>query len=199
MARFFGIDYLEFGNIQKQNAYSLKCGWCDTVVSPNEGYEVTSNNNVIGYIYVCPNCGEVILYNYLYGDTFPQAKYGESFKKLPKDVNKLYEECRDCYSVGAYTSVLLLARKLLMHIAVDCGAEEDKSFAEYVNYLDENHFVPPNSKNLLDFIRKQGNEPNHQIVIKKEEDAKKILKFLSIILAFVYEFADEQGGANEQS
>ena len=46
------------------------------------------------------------------------------------------------------------------------GSWRDKSFAEYVNYLDENHFIPPNSRNLLDFIRKQGNEPNHQIVIK---------------------------------
>lgn len=177
-----------------------KCAWCNTMVSPNEGFTIYDALDFrIGYAYICPNCGEIILYNENNETTFPQAKFGESFSKLPEDVNKIYEECRDCYSVGAYTSVLLLARKLLMHIAVDCGAKEDKSFVEYVNYLDENHFVPPNSKNLLDFIRKQGNEPNHQIVIKEKEDAEKVLKFLSIILSFVYEFADEQGGANEQN
>lgn len=182
---------------QGVSSHKCKCAWCNSIVSPNKGLSINDKNNYrIGYIYVCPNCGEIILYNRIYNEVFPQAKFGDSFSKLPKDVNKIYEECRDCYSVGAYTSVLLLARKLLMHIAVDCSAEEDKSFAEYVNYLDENHFVPPNSRSLLDFIRKQGNEPNHQIVIKTKEDAEKILKFMSIILTFVYEFADEQGGAN---
>lgn len=174
-----------------------KCAWCDTIVSPNEGISIYDVfHHKLGYIYICPNCEEIILYNENNETTFPQAKFGDSFLKLPEDVNVIYEECRDCYSVGAYTSVLLLARKLLMHIAVDCGAKEDKKFAEYVNFLDENHFVPPNSKKLLEFIREQGNEPNHQIVIKEKEDAEKVLKFLSIILSFVYEFADEQGGEN---
>ena len=175
-----------------------KCAWCDTIVSPNRGLSIHNVNNYkLGYIYICPNCGEIILYrNGVNPSVFPQAKFGDGFSKLPEDVNLIYEECRDCYSIGAYTSVLLLARKLLMHIAVDCGAKEDKKFAEYVNFLDENHFVPPNSKKLLEFIREQGNEPNHQIVIKEKEDAEKVLKFLSIILSFVYEFADEQGGAN---
>jgi len=199
MKKFFDNDWNKFEETYVVDAYSLRCGWCDTVVSPNQGYEVKNTGNTVGYIYVCPHCNEVILYNRFSQDTFPQSKYGDSFHKLPKDVNAIYEECRDCFSVGAYTSVLLLARKLLMHIAVDCGAKADKKFVEYVNYLDDNHYIPPNSKKLLEFIREQGNEPNHQIVIKNKEDAEKILKFLSIILAFVYEFADEQGGENGQN
>ncbi len=197
MKKFFDNNWNKFDEAYDVDANSLRCGWCDSVVSPNQGYRVENNNNTVGYIYICPNCNEVILYKY-FDEVFPKSKYGDSFKKLPKDVNMLYEECRECYSVGAYTSVLLLARKLLMHIAVDCGAEENKNFVEYVNYLDENHYIPPNSKKLLEFIRKQGNEPNHQIVIKNKDDAEKILKFLSIILTFVYEFADEQGGENGQ-
>ena len=198
MNRFFDSDLNCFGKSYNIETFSLKCGWCDTVVSPNKGYGVFNNNNEVGYIYICPNCNEVILYDRIYDRVFPQSKFGDSFKKLPKDVNAIYEECRDCYSVGAYTSVLLLARKLLMHVAVDFGAEENKSFVEYVDYLDTNHFIPPNSKKLLEFIRKQGNEPNHQIVIKEKEDAEKVLKFLFIILSFVYEFADEQGGEDDK-
>lgn len=196
MNKFFNNYFNTFNRAENVDSSKVKCAWCGSIVSPNRGYTIYHNTNVSGYVYICPNCNEIILYNRFNQTVFPQAKFGDSFSKLPKDINTIYEECRDCYSVGAYTSVLLLARKLLMHIAVDCGAEEDKSFAEYVNYLDENHFVPPNSRSLLDFIRKQGNEPNHQIVIKTKEDAEKILKFMSIILTFVYEFADEQGGAN---
>ena len=79
-------------------------------------------------------------------------------------------------------------RKLLMHIAVEQGAEEGKSFVSYVEFLDENHWIPPNGKEWVDAIRKGGNEANHEIVVATEDDAKQLLDFVEMLLKFVYEF-----------
>jgi hypothetical protein len=178
----------------------IKCGWCDSIISPNRGYEVKSRISglVFGYIYICPNCNEIILYRG--GCYYPQESYGKVVKNLPKDVESIYEECRNCFSIGAYTSISLLARKLLMHICVQEGAEPDKSFKYYVEYLEKNNYIPPKSKHILTFIKDEGNEANHQIIIKKKEDAEKILDFVSMILIFIYEYADEKSdSANGES
>lgn len=79
-------------------------------------------------------------------------------------------------------------RKLLMHIAVEQGADEGKSFMSYVGYLDENHWIPPNGRGWVDAIRKNGNEAAHEIVIAAEDDAKLLLDFVEMLLKFVYEF-----------
>ena len=136
MNKFYNSSLNTFNRADTVESNRVKCAWCNSIISPNEGYIVFRGQYRSGYIYICPNCNEVILYNKERQTVFPQAKFGDSFSKLPEDVNAIYEECRDCYSVGAYTSVILLARKLLMHIAVDCGAEENKTFVEYVDYLE---------------------------------------------------------------
>jgi len=41
------------------------------------------------------------------------------------EVNK----ARECTSAGAYTTTVLAFRKLIMHIAVERGAEENKNVA----------------------------------------------------------------------
>ena len=45
-----------------------------------------------------------------------------------------------------------------MHIAVAKGADEGKSFQTYVNYLADNHFVPPDARIWVDHIRQKSNE-----------------------------------------
>lgn len=83
-----------------------------------------------------------------------------------------------------------------MHIAVEQGADEDKSFKYYVDYLSDNNFIPPNGKQWVDFIRESGNVANHQIVIKEKEETEKVITFLSSLLLFIYELPAEmsQGG-----
>ena len=80
-----------------------------------------------------------------------------------------------------------------MHIAVNAGANSGASFVEYVDYLVNNHFAPPNSKDWIDKIRSHGNEANHEIVIKKKEDAEEIMTFLEMLLKFIYEFPARAG------
>jgi len=108
----------------------------------------------------------------------------------------LHNEIRDATAAGANTAAVLAARKVLMHIAVELGADEGKNFTVYVDYLVDNHYAPPNSKSWVDKIRQVGNEANHEIVIMGPTEAANIIKFIEMLLLFNYEFpaGDEPEG-----
>ena len=91
-------------------------------------------------------------------------------------------------SVSAYTASVLACRKLLMNIAVAQGAAEGKKFAEYVQYLADNGYVPPNGKGWVDHIRKKGNEATHEIPHMERGDAEELIAFAEMLLKFIYEF-----------
>jgi hypothetical protein len=74
-----------------------------------------------------------------------------------------------------------------MNIAVSEGALQGKSFVEYVNFLNDNSYIPPKGKPWVDAIRKLGNEANHSIEFKTPEEAKLILTFTEMLLKFIYE------------
>jgi len=75
-----------------------------------------------------------------------------------------------------------------MHLAVEKGAPQGKSFLEYVEYLSQKGYVPPDGKAWVDYIRTKGNEANHEIKIMSADDAKRLITFLEMLLKFVYEF-----------
>lgn len=75
-----------------------------------------------------------------------------------------------------------------MHIAVAEGAEEGLSFVRYVEYLADKGYVPPHGIVWVDYIRKRGNEANHEITIMTYEDAKALVSFVEMLLRFIYEF-----------
>ena len=81
----------------------------------------------------------------------------------------------------------MVCRKLLMHIAVEEGADEDKSFKYYVDWLEESHYIPPNGKDVVEYIREKGNEANHEIVPMEKEDAEALIGFLELFMRFIYE------------
>ena len=151
---------LVFEHADNVESYSLKCGYCGTVVSPNRGYSLVSNYEKI-YVYKCPLCTNPIIYNTYTKETFPGSIFGRNVKGLPENIQTLYDECRTNYSNKCYTSSQMIARTLLMHIAVEQGAKEGETFAKYIDYLDNNHYIPPNGKDWVDFIRKSGNVANH--------------------------------------
>ena len=74
-----------------------------------------------------------------------------------------------------------------MNIAVTEGADEGKSFIDYVTYLNDKNFIPPKGKSWVDAIRKLGNEANHSIQFKSPEEAKLVLTFTEMLLRFIYE------------
>ena len=78
-----------------------------------------------------------------------------------------------------------------MHIGVEKGADENKGFKYYVNYLADKHYVPPNGKDWVQHIVDKGNEANHEIVLMQKEDAETLITFLEMLLRLVYEFPEK--------
>ena len=82
----------------------------------------------------------------------------------------------------------MICRKILMNIAVDKGAKSGKGFYDYVEYLDQKNFIPPDGKEWVDYIRKRGNEANHEIQLMEAEDAQALIYFVEMLLRFIYQF-----------
>lgn len=75
-----------------------------------------------------------------------------------------------------------------MNIAVEEGAEADKTFAHYVDFLAAKGFVPLNGKAWVDHIRKIGNVAAHQIELMSAQQSSELITFVEMLLRFIYEF-----------
>lgn len=175
---------------------SYVCGYCGEYISSNEGYYLTRQEIIgpsnEGFIYICHHCNKPTFFNRC-GQT-PGAIYGEHFAKEIFDddlIYELYEESRKCMEINAFTSVGMCCRKLLMHIAVNCGAKVGLNFIEYVDFLDSNGYLPTNCKKWVDIIRSKGNEANHEITLLTEEDGKQLLNFVQMIISVIYKMPYE--------
>ena len=176
------IPWLAWARLDSNNPKRYICGYCGTETGTTHGYNASG---VIHRIYICTHCGLPTLF---YSDQqVPGSDEAVQFHDLPDDIQKVYQEIASSIQNGNNTAAVLLSRKLLMHIAVEQGAEEGKQFAHYVTYLTEKGFVPPNANKLLEFIRQIGNQKNHEIVLASAIEAKKTLKFIESILQFAYE------------
>lgn len=183
---------MSFGwyNTSSIGNHGWDCGYCGRRVGGDVGYH-DDTMPVNKRIYICPHCmnptafvrdGDGIVRQY------PGAVYGNEVENLPSSVGALYNEVRRCIQYTSYTSAVLAMRKLLMHVAVEQGAEENQKFIEYVNFLDGNGWIPPSGKEWIDEIRKTGNEATHEIVLMNEDDAKQLLDFTEMLLKIIYEF-----------
>lgn len=178
-------------DLQTVSSASFVCGYCNSAISSDKAYTAhpPSYSTRNPHIYICHVCNKP---TFVWGEkTTPAAALGNPVDKLPADIEAIYSEIRYSTSVNSYTAAVLAARKLLMHIAVEKGAEAGKKFVTYVNYLESNHYTPPNSTSWVDKIRQLGNEANHEIVIMTKDDALLIIKFLEMLMKFIYEFPDE--------
>ena len=81
------------------------------------------------------------------GFQLPGFLYGKDIDNLPQEIKYLYNEARECFKAGAYTGVVLLARKCLANVAIYFGAEDGQKFIIYVDYLTNNGYIAPKSKN----------------------------------------------------
>jgi hypothetical protein len=117
----------------------------------------------------------------------PAALIGENIDGLPGDVRAAYEEARKTAGVAAYTSSELMCRKILMHIAVDKGADEGKTFVAYLDFLKSTGYVTPPMAPWVDLIRSHGNESTHRLQPASRERAMNTLAFTAQLLKLVYE------------
>lgn len=166
------------------------CGYCNFFVSSEKGLIYRDTQTIFGHIYVCPNCDKPTYFD-LKDKQTPGSAFGNPVSGIPEDnknINELYEEARICTANNAFTSAVLSCRKLLMHIAVSKGDKEGKKFIEYIEYLSNKGFIPPDGRDWVDQIREKGNEANHEIVIMNKDDAEELISFIEMLLKFIYEF-----------
>jgi len=180
----------EWQSIGKLPPRQYKCGYCGKEVASKEGFWWNrggyNDPRVEPKIYICPGCG---CPTYFEKNTqTPAPLVGNDVEALPDNVDAMYREARQCAQAGAYTACVLACRKLLMHIAVQQGADEGQSFFQYVEYLARSGYVPPNGRAWVDHIRQKGNEANHEIVLMSRDDALELLSFLEMLLKFIFEF-----------
>ena len=198
-------------NVQSQNytahvvtkfpkAQPCFCGHCNKSIGLDVFFEVfhktvveqggrkTEKPVVDYYVGQCPICGKPVILDANTSSVLPPVKSFAEVEGLPNDIEILYNEMRDAYSVQAYTCYVITGRTLMANIAVEQGAEDGKGFVYYVNYLVDNFLPKSNSKPWVDKVRQLGNDSAHHLVIADQEMAKTSLKFLEAILKNVYEF-----------
>jgi len=170
------------------------CWNCGNKVASNKGYRSYNSNRdyTKAKIYICHNCGSPNVFDTI-GNPIISKKPGKFIYKLPDDIKTVYEEARSCLSVEAYTGAIMLFRKIIMNMAVEESAEENKNFKYYIDYLCDNGYVHKKQVKQADTIRELGNSANHQIECRSKEEAESMLKFIEFLLLNNYEFADEEG------
>jgi hypothetical protein len=178
-----------WANLQNIGAKEYRCGYCDAFVSSTLGMQIVNPqaaNMVVGTIRVCPNCQRPTFFE---GNRQqPGVAFGGKVDHIPSDVDCLYQEARKCTSAGAHTAAILACRKILMHTAVNKGAEPGKSFLEYVEFLAQKGYITADAKGWVDAIRTKGNEANHEIKLMNQEDAEDLLTLVEMLLKIIYEF-----------
>lgn len=173
----------EWSSLSQLQPRDYICGHCGKGIGPDKGY---CHQRMAWTIYICTFCAKPTIF--LNVDQFPGVPFGQQVEHVPKDIQILYDEARRCMSVNAFTSKVLLSRKILMHLAVERGAKVGESFIFYVEYLAEKGYVPPDGKLWVDHIRINGNDANHEIKVFTKEEGELLLTFLEMLLKFIYEF-----------
>jgi hypothetical protein len=167
---------------------------CGMNVSSDYGIQIGNypdgSGDYTGGIHICPNCGAPTFFPLITSEQYPGIKLGNDIKGLSENLEKIYGEARECFKNRCYTSVVLICRKILMHLACELGAEKGKTFIQYVNFLFESHYISPKSKDWVDHIREKGNEANHEISICDEKSAKQLIMFIEMLLKTNYEYPD---------
>lgn len=115
---------------------------------------------------------------------------------LPADGGTVWGEVRDCLGVGAYTSAVMMCRKLLMHVAVahglppKDGSNRAPNFAQCVNHLQAEGIITRKMRPWVDRIKDVGNEANHEIAPVTRESAIDVATFTQKLLELAYEMDD---------
>lgn len=166
------------------------CGYCSHRVASDRGWKLFSESDgrQSGGAYVCPECRCPTFIFPEGSGQYPDVAYGSPVPNVPNELHRLYEEARSCTASGCYTSAVLTLRKMLMNIAAAKGADEGLQFIAYVNFLETNHYTPPNSREWVDHIRKKGNEATHEIALMTADDARELVTFVEMLLRFNFEF-----------
>jgi hypothetical protein len=159
----------------------LLCGFCSTKTLSTRSIDFVRPNEALPSVMIlfCANCLLPNLLNLADSEQFPQsADLRQLGLAVDPQVRILFNEAVTCHTVGAYTASVLCSRKLLMNVAVSCGAEEGATFREYVDFLTDEGYAPRRS-DWIDIVRQVGNEATHSIALVDRSTSLLMLKFMS--------------------
>ena len=187
------MNKINWNGLSNLVSRSYDCGYCGNSIASQIGYWGNYFSDKEVTIYICHKCYKPT--SFILGEQIPGASFGRKVSHINDQfIEMLYEEARVCCAANAYTAAVMLCRKLLMNIAIKEGAKPNLSYTAYVDYLNDNNYIPPNGRGWVDAIRKMGNEANHKVEFKSDEDARLILTFTEMLLKFIYEMPGLLGG-----
>lgn len=181
----------DWNGISNQSPKSFICWHCNNRVSSEKAYASYIPAHYKSYIFICPHCNAPNIYD----DENKQVMLplpGEEIKKLPELIEKNYDEIRKCMQSGCFNAAIMMMRKMIMNLAVEEGAEEGKTFVEYINFLCDEGVVPKKSKSKADSVRDLGNSANHEIEDRSQQEAENCFEFIELLLKVNYEFSDDE-------
>jgi hypothetical protein len=183
-------------NVETLESNAFTCGFCGHLVSSDVGYHPFDPYAKNWNIFICSHCKKPTFF--CNGKQHPGVSPGADVGSLPNEIEKLYLEARNSVAADAPTASVLAPRKLLMNIAVSKGAQEGKQFVEYVEYLAEKGYVPPDGRGWVDHIRSKGNEANHKIALMTHTEAKELIDFSEMLLKLIFDFPGRLPGSQKQ-
>lgn len=181
------------------NNLNLKCGNCNSRFSlKNYPYAsvmgVQNDQTAIIYFAIagCPSCNWITVNILETG--YPRSLIlnpdikSELLNKIKEPyLKQLFEEFSNCFTLGLNSAFTLLARKILMHIAVSEGADKNKSFKYYAEYINSENLLGKKWDKHIVAIEELGNSENHEIKIASTEELKLVKAIIIKLLENIYE------------
>jgi len=180
-----------WGDIPNQNPKSFICWNCNNKVASEKAYASYLPPHDRSYIFICPHCNAPNIYDDESNPVILPLP-GKEIKKLPELIEKNYDEIRKCMQAGCFNAAIMMMRKMIMNIAVEEGAEEGKTFTEYIDFLCSEGIVPKKSRSKADSVRELGNSANHEIENRSLNEAENCFEFIELLLKVNYEFSDDE-------
>ena len=161
----------------------FECAYCGNRVGFKRGFVIRGQGET--FIAICYLCNRPTYFES--GRRYPGLAPGRPVEGVMQEVADLYDEARNAAGVGAYTTSVIACRKILMNVAVSEQAAEGLTFVECINHLEGQHLFSPKMRPFVDYIRRLGNEANHEIRPKTEHDATAVIEFVGAVLRHNYE------------
>lgn len=184
---------INWSGVQNLHTMPFQCGYCMNKVASDKGWDCADvSRTLLACVRLCTMCNKPTVF-YGMSEQVPGAPFGRKVEHIPPEIEPLYQEAKRCFQVNAFTGCVLCSRAILMHIAVQHGADEGENFVNYVSFIMNNHLIPAKSKPAAEKIRTKGNAATHKIEAITKEDAELILYFLEILMVNIYEIEGKTG------
>lgn len=201
--------YVRDGFLPPERSKQYQCGVCGNSVSSDVGlgchewstaalgpgwdFPAPTNAQNETDVRICTTCRCAT--TFVQGQQIPSPMPGRRFDyRRSKHSNSadvqlivaLYQEARRAMASNSNSCAVLVFRKLLMHIGVEQGADENRQFVYYTNYLKDEGIVGKPQHGILDRVKDAGNLENHEIRRASQDEATDLLSLVANLIESIY-------------